>query len=358
MQNASARCSLSRPRIVVQCAAVPTNKVNLRTVPWMEWSSPGGKFHGAGQQLSLAVGAVEGARACDGGHPFDLEHGRLRPGKSGCPFHSHSSQYELYVIRTGRGTVRHGSAQREVEAGDAVMHPPGEAHQLINTGPTDLEYFLVADNPAVDVWSYPDSNKWGFRPRGGIFRRHDVHYYAGEEDGADMLPPAPPPATAAETLARFVRIDALPEEGGNSPRGKYGSFTRDISLALGGVRDTGPWGGGHPFDLQQRRVPAGRAVCPLHAHSIQSELFIVLAGTATVHGLEGTAAVAADDVFFQPPGTAHQIVNTGTEDFVFYVIADNVPADSTFYPRSNKWQMKPQRKFFRMIETEYYDGEE
>jgi uncharacterized cupin superfamily protein len=170
-----------------------------------------------------------------------------------------------------------------------------------------------------------------------------------------------------------VSIPALPESEGRSPTGKYHSFAKDISLALGGVRDTGAWGGGHPFDLQQRRVPPGASVCPLHAHTQQFELFIVLAGTATVRTARlapsdvATSAsvwsaashtVRAGDAFVQPPGTAHQITNTGTEDFVFFVIADNLPTDSTFYPESNKWQIKPQRKLFRMTEVDYFDGEE
>ena len=44
--------------------------------------------------------------------------------------------------------------------------------------------------------------------------------------------------------------------------------------------------------------------------------------------------------------------------FVFFVIADNLPVDSTYYPESDKWQIKPQRKLFRMQETHYFDGEE
>jgi hypothetical protein len=42
---------------------------------------------------------------------------------------------------------------------------------------------------------------------------------------------------------------------------------------------------------------------------------------------------------------------------VFFVIADNLPTDSTFYHESNKWQIKPQRKLFRMTEVDYFDGE-
>lgn len=155
-----------------------------------------------------------------------------------------------------------------------------------------------------------------------------------------------------------VRIAELPWEEFKSPSGKYQSSFQNISLALGGKRDVGPWGGGHPFDLQLRRVPPGAAVCPQHAHTVQWELFVVLSGSATVRADAETHAVQAGEAFVQPPGVAHQIVNTGAEDFVFYVIADNSPADSTYYPNSKKWMLKPQRKLFRMTEVDYFDGEE
>ncbi len=85
---------------------------------------------------------------------------------------------------------------------------------------------------------------------------------------------------------------------------------------------------------------------------------MVLSGTATVRMEGESQPVTAGDAFVQAPGTAHQITNTGTEDFLFYVIADNCPADSTYYPDSKKWMLKPQRKIFRMTEADYYDGEE
>ena len=155
-----------------------------------------------------------------------------------------------------------------------------------------------------------------------------------------------------------VTITQLPWEESKSPTGKYHSFFQNVSLALEGKRDVGPWGGGHPFDLQVRRVPPGAAVCPQHAHTVQWELFVVLNGKASVRTDAETHSVQAGDAFIQPPGIAHQIINTGDVDFIFYVIADNSPADSTYYPNSNKWQMKPQRKLFRMTEVDYFDGEE
>ena len=335
-------------------------KVNIEDVPFEEWDSPGGKFHGMGRQLSTALGAKTNATIADGGHPFDLEVGRLRPGKAPCPFHSHSHQWELFVIRTGSGSVRYGAEQRDVHAGDAVMLPPAEAHQLINTGAVDLDYFLFADNPLAEYWHYPDSNKWGFRPGGMSFRAMPVDYFLDEEtpfvpeQDSKRRPPA-----AGRWRASFVTIADIPEKEMRSPKGTYHSFVRDISLALGSARGSGPWNGdGHPFDLQQRRVPPGAAVCPLHAHSVQWELFVALAGTATVRSGNETHEVRAGDVYIQPPGTPHQTRNTSSADFVFYVIADNPPAESIYYPNSNKWAIKPEKKIFRMVEVDYLDGEE
>ncbi|MGH7995451.1 MAG: cupin domain-containing protein [Opitutaceae bacterium] len=158
---------------------------------------------------------------------------------------------------------------------------------------------------------------------------------------------------------KTLRVDDLPWEEARSPSGKFHSFSRNVSLALGGRRDLGPWAGGHPFDLQMRRVPPGASVCPFHAHQAQWELFVALAGEATVRTEGERTAVRAGDAFLQAPGTAHQIVNTGAADFVFYVIADNPQWDSTYYPDSRKWMVKPARKVFREDSAvEYFDGED
>ena len=69
----------------------------------------------------------------------------------------------------------------QVGAGDVVLHPPGEAHQFTNTGTEDLHYFLIADNPLLDVWHYPDSGKMGISTPQKIFRATDVDYWEGEE---------------------------------------------------------------------------------------------------------------------------------------------------------------------------------
>src|SRR5499427_6285769 len=60
-------------------------------------------------------------------------------------------------------------------------------------------------------------------------------------------------------------------------------------------------------------------------------------------------------------GEAHQLLNNGTEDFAYYVIADNPRHDSCYYPDSSKWAVNkesPDYIIVQGIETDYYKDEE
>jgi len=331
--------------------------VRLADLPWDEWGSPGGTFKAAGQQVSAALGAAYEAPLHRGGHPFDLEIGRIPPGKSGCPFHSHAAQWEFFYVVAGQGTVRYADQRREVRAGDAFMHPPGEAHQLINTGDEELFYYLVADNPPVDYYYYPDSDKWGISG-GGFFKRQDIAYFAGEEPGAATAPKPRPPQDPREPLARFVHVPDMPWESRFSPGGRYGSYFRDLSLAVGGKRNCDVARGGHPFDVQIRRIPAGKAVCPFHSHSVQWELFVFLSGRAEVRSGDETHEVTAGDAVMQPPGTPHQTHNPGPDDLEIMIITDNPADECCYYPDSDKHASRSLGKVFRLNEVDYFDGEE
>jgi uncharacterized cupin superfamily protein len=147
----------------------------------VEWRSEKGKFRGTSKELSLALGAKPDTPTGLGGHPFDLEYSKLAPGECGSPFHSHAAQWELFLILDGRARVRVEKETHMLVAGDVIVHPPGEAHQITNAGETELLFFLVADNPPVEYWHYPDSNKWGLRSPRKFFRTSDVNYWDGEE---------------------------------------------------------------------------------------------------------------------------------------------------------------------------------
>jgi uncharacterized cupin superfamily protein len=161
----------------------PMRKVNLSEVKENERHSPKGKYHARYQEISLALGRERDSLDLRKRHPFDLALLRIPAGGSHCPYHAHSAQSELYLIVSGRGEVRDESGTTEVVAGDAFFFGPGEAHQIVNPGPDELTYYVIADNPVGDACYYPDSKKWAvFRPPDNIIiKGTETNYFDGEE---------------------------------------------------------------------------------------------------------------------------------------------------------------------------------
>ena len=158
------------------------HKVNTKNAPELSWSSPKGTFEGHGIQVSEALGRKRDSTDILERHPFDVEIGRIPPGKKLCPYHSHSAQWEFYHVISGKGAVRDESGTTPIEPGDAFIFKPGEAHQLLNDGDEDLVYYCVADNPIGESCYYPDSDKWVVRsPERRLIRSEALDYFDGEE---------------------------------------------------------------------------------------------------------------------------------------------------------------------------------
>jgi uncharacterized cupin superfamily protein len=86
------------------------------------------------------------------------------PGKRAFPFHSHLANEEMFFIIEGRGEVRIGAETRPIRKGDVIACPPGgrdTAHQIVNTGETELRYLAVSTRISPEVCEYPDSDKYG-----------------------------------------------------------------------------------------------------------------------------------------------------------------------------------------------------
>jgi uncharacterized cupin superfamily protein len=157
-------------------------KVNTNRIPEVTWSSPKGKFAGAGKEVSEELGRKPQSTDLNERHPFDVEIVRIAPGQTPYPYHSHSAQWEFYHVISGTGVVRHKDGAEPIEPGDAFIFPPGEPHQLSNNGSADLVLYVVADNPIGEHFYYPDSQKWGVRiPERRIVRSAALDYYDGEE---------------------------------------------------------------------------------------------------------------------------------------------------------------------------------
>ena len=153
----------------------------MRDIPEEPWASPKGKFAMADRNISIALGRDPKSTDLLRRHPFDVEVCRIPAGKLGCPFHSHSSQWEFYHVISGTGVVRHSDGTTPIEAGDAFVFEPGSPHQVINDSAGDLVLYIVADNPIGETCHYPDSGKWLVRsPDRTIIRSEPLEYLDGE----------------------------------------------------------------------------------------------------------------------------------------------------------------------------------
>ncbi len=82
------------------------------------------------------------------------------PGKRAFPFHRHHVMDELFFIVSGEGEYRYGEDTFPLRTGDIVAAPAGtKAHQIINTGATELRYLGISSGGGVDLVDYPDSGK-------------------------------------------------------------------------------------------------------------------------------------------------------------------------------------------------------
>ena len=169
-----------------------------------------------------------------------------------------------------------------------------------------------------------------------------------------------------EDHMRKVNLKDIEEREKRSPKGKFHRFMKNISVALGREPESLDLMKRHPFDLALVRIPKGKILCPYHAHSAESELYLVVSGKGSIRDKNGSTIVIAGDAFFFQPGEAHQVTNAGDEDFVYYVIADNPRSggkggDSCYYPDSGKWAVVKEGTDDVMVkgtETDYFDGEE
>jgi len=161
---------------------------------------------------------------------------------------------------------------------------------------------------------------------------------------------------------RKVNINEIKEEAWQSPGGKYAVSFKGISEALGREPASLDLSKRHPFDLEWNRVPPGKSNFPYHAHSAQWELYLIVSGEGKVRDEDGTTEVVAGDAFIFGPDQPHQLINSGKEDLVYYVIADNPIGESSYYPDSDKWKVNKSSAMDRLLikgrETDYFDGEE
>ena len=108
------------PPLVVNAADVPET-VQMDDAHW-------------GSAYKPLTPALDALGQQGGGARLGMNLSRVPPGRSGCPFHAHAREDEVFYVISGRGLFRHGDTVREIGPGDCISCPAGTgtAHQIAN----------------------------------------------------------------------------------------------------------------------------------------------------------------------------------------------------------------------------------
>lgn len=120
-------------------------------------------------------------------------------------------------------------------------------------------------------------------------------------------------------------------------------------------------------------LPPGKRGFPFHSHRINEEMFFILEGNGEVRIGSDTYPIRTGDIIACPPGgpeSAHQIINTGTDELRYLAISTKQSPEICEYPDSSKYAIsaefapdtngKPQ--VFRTVgrageSVDYWEGE-
>lgn len=113
---------------------------------------------------------------------FDVR--SLDPDKYSYPYHFHRNAEEIFVILSGKATLRTPDGFVELTEGDIVFFEigPEGAHQLYNHTQQPCRFLDIRTDMGLDVCEYPDSGKINILPYKEVYQSDDkVDYFKGED---------------------------------------------------------------------------------------------------------------------------------------------------------------------------------
>jgi uncharacterized cupin superfamily protein len=282
------------------------------------------------QRLGAGAGALH----------VGLSRFRVAPGKRPMPLHVHADEEEIFFVLAGAGYSWCDGALHEIRAGDVIVHRPSEeAHTLVAGADETLEVLAFGSGSATGLTQLP---------RAGVTRVGARWLPYDKPHPFEAEPPAPELPALAPRPDTIVALGDV--EGAELQRGRdVHRIRRDLGRAAGSARS----------GLQHVTVHPGARSSPLHCHSVEEELFVVLDGDGAV--LLGAEAhpVRAGSVVARPPatGVAH-CFEAGDDGMTLLAYGTRDPADMCWYPDSSKVAFRGLRVIARVERLDYWDGEE
>lgn len=120
-----------------------------------------------------------------------------------------------------------------------------------------------------------------------------------------------------------------------------------------------------PLGASIFELPPGMKSFPFHVHHVTEEAMYVISGFARVRTTEGETPIGPGDyVQFPAGGSAHQLINDGSEPLIYIGMSASKGVDIVEYPDSNKvaaavgmWPDVKRFLFNKNDQAQYFDGE-
>ncbi len=230
------------------------------------------------------------------------------------PVHVHGDEEEIFFVLSGHGCSWQGGEACAVRAGDAIVHRPnGKPHTFL-AGEGGIELLAFASGSTTSITYLPRARVMWCGPR--WVPLESPHPFRAEGLAGALEPPEPGDRPANVVALADVEPWPIP-----------GAELRRLGHAAGAVLS----------GLNHVTLGPGAAGSRLHCHSLEEELFYVLAGAGTVTLGGEEHALAPGDVVARPAssGVAHRL-RGGERGLTYLAYGTREPGDSVYYPEAGE----------------------
>lgn len=160
-------------------STAPRGPISSNDVTWETWSK-GARFGSRFKHLTIA--------AVGENYRVGVQIEELAPGAQSSPAHYHMLEEEQVFVLEGRVTLRLGSERHEMNAGDHVCFPAGQAagHCLLNESDSVCRLLVIGEKNPNEVCVYTDSQKVMVRSLGRGTNIFDKTLTKDYWDGEDL----------------------------------------------------------------------------------------------------------------------------------------------------------------------------
>lgn len=248
----------------------------------------------------------------------------IAEGHFATPAHEHGADEEIFFVLGGEGLLWQEGQTYALAGEDCIVHKPRRGAHTLRGGAGGLDVLVFGQRRDPALTALPRAGvAWSF-PRWVALGEGDSPFAREAAAGA---PECPPPSAE-----RPPNVLAL----------------ADVEAVLGGrARRVGKAAGATATGLNHVVLAACGQGAPAHCHSLEEEVFVVLAGGGVLE-LWGRGAQSPEehelrpgDVISRPAGTgvAHAL-SPGADGLTYLAYGTREVNDMCFYPQSGRVSLR------------------